>query len=207
MISDLTRDDLIIIIGGLKAEREDRRFENVKLRAHIGRLRERVDLANLTNTWLLEDITKLKQALRGESVTTTPRLLTKPVHMTTAKRAGFLRMSLKDVRDQGASLGNTLATRGMLTVCYHHWARVMLHANPAATARERKAEYWKGQPEFTIADLVMLTKIDVLKTPGIGRKTLNAIIDLLAKMGLGLGRSEEWIQEAYDEADRDADAA
>jgi DNA-directed RNA polymerase subunit alpha len=52
-----------------------------------------------------------------------------------------------------------------------------------------------------IGDLVQRTEVELLKTPNLGKKSLNEIKDVLAERGLSLGmKLENWPPESLQDA-------
>ena len=64
----------------------------------------------------------------------------------------------------------------------------------------RSANCLKAENIFLIGDLIQRTEVELLKTPNLGKKSLNEIKDVLATRGLSLGmRLENWPPENIDE--------
>ena len=65
----------------------------------------------------------------------------------------------------------------------------------------RSANCLKAENIYYIGDLVQRTETDLLKTPNLGRKSLNEIKDVLASRGLSLGTSlEDWPPASLERA-------
>jgi DNA-directed RNA polymerase subunit alpha len=63
----------------------------------------------------------------------------------------------------------------------------------------RSANCLKAENIYYIGDLVQRTETELLKTPNLGRKSLNEIKEVLASRGLTLGvRLENWPPQALD---------
>ena len=57
----------------------------------------------------------------------------------------------------------------------------------------RSANCLKAENIYYIGDLVQRTEVELLKTPNLGKKSLNEIKDVLASRGLSLGlRLDNW---------------
>ena len=57
----------------------------------------------------------------------------------------------------------------------------------------RSANCLKAESIFLIGDLIQRSEFDLLKTPNLGKKSLNEIKDVLASKGLSLGMVlENW---------------
>ena len=57
----------------------------------------------------------------------------------------------------------------------------------------RSTNCLKAESIFLIGDLLQRTEFDLLKTPNLGKKSLNEIKDVLAAKGLSLGTTlENW---------------
>lgn len=70
----------------------------------------------------------------------------------------------------------------------------------------RSANCLKNDAIVYIGDLVLKTEAEMLRTPNFGRKSLNEIKEVLAKMGLHLGMDvPEWPPENIDELARKVD--
>ena len=64
----------------------------------------------------------------------------------------------------------------------------------------RSANCLKAENIFLIGDLIQRTEVELLKTPNLGKKSLNEIKDVLATRGLSLGvRLENWPPENIQE--------
>lgn len=64
----------------------------------------------------------------------------------------------------------------------------------------RSANCLKAENIFLIGDLIQRTEVELLKTPNLGKKSLNEIKDVLATRGLSLGvRLEDWPPENIEE--------
>lgn len=64
----------------------------------------------------------------------------------------------------------------------------------------RSANCLKAENIFLIGDLIQRTEVELLKTPNLGKKSLNEIKDVLAARGLSLGvRLEDWPPENIEE--------
>ena len=64
----------------------------------------------------------------------------------------------------------------------------------------RSANCLKAENIFLIGDLIQRTEVELLKTPNLGKKSLNEIKDVLATRGLSLGvRLENWPPENINE--------
>ena len=64
----------------------------------------------------------------------------------------------------------------------------------------RSANCLKAENIFLIGDLIQRTEVELLKTPNLGKKSLNEIKDVLAPRGLSLGvRLENWPPENIQE--------
>lgn len=64
----------------------------------------------------------------------------------------------------------------------------------------RSANCLKAENIFLIGDLIQRTEVELLKTPNLGKKSLNEIKDVLATRGLSLGvRLESWPPENIQE--------
>ena len=55
----------------------------------------------------------------------------------------------------------------------------------------RSTNCLKGEDIYYIGDLVQRSEIDLLKTPNLGRKSLNEIKNMLSSRGLSLGMTVE----------------
>ncbi len=65
----------------------------------------------------------------------------------------------------------------------------------------RSANCLKAENIMFIGDLVQRTEVELLKTPNLGKKSLNEIKDVLAERGLSLGmKLENWPPESLDDA-------
>jgi DNA-directed RNA polymerase subunit alpha len=65
----------------------------------------------------------------------------------------------------------------------------------------RSANCLKAENIFLIGDLIQRTEVELLKTPNLGKKSLNEIKEVLASRGLSLGmRIENWPPEGLEEA-------
>jgi DNA-directed RNA polymerase subunit alpha len=68
----------------------------------------------------------------------------------------------------------------------------------------RSANCLKAENIFYIGDLVLRTEAELLKTPNLGKKSLNEIKDVLASRGLSLGlRLDSWPPANFREEDND----
>ena len=64
----------------------------------------------------------------------------------------------------------------------------------------RSANCLKGEQVFYIGDLIQRTENELLKTPNLGRKSLNEIKEVLAAHGLTLGmKLENWPPAGLDQ--------
>jgi DNA-directed RNA polymerase subunit alpha len=64
----------------------------------------------------------------------------------------------------------------------------------------RSANCLKAENIMFIGDLVQRTEVELLKTPNLGKKSLNEIKDVLAERGLSLGmKLEDWPPESLDD--------
>ena len=62
----------------------------------------------------------------------------------------------------------------------------------------RSANCLKAENIYYIGDLIQRTETELLKTPNLGRKSLNEIKEVLARRGLTLGaRLENWPPQAW----------
>lgn len=67
----------------------------------------------------------------------------------------------------------------------------------------RSANCLKAENIHCVGDLVQKTEVELLKTPNLGKKSLNEIKEVLAQHGLALGmRLENWPPRSYDDKDR-----
>lgn len=67
----------------------------------------------------------------------------------------------------------------------------------------RSANCLKAENIHCVGDLVQKTEVELLKTPNLGKKSLNEIKEVLAQHGLALGmRLENWPPRGYDDKDR-----
>ena len=67
----------------------------------------------------------------------------------------------------------------------------------------RSANCLKAENIHCVGDLVQKTEVELLKTPNLGKKSLNEIKEVLAQHGLALGmRLEHWPPRSYDDKDR-----
>jgi DNA-directed RNA polymerase subunit alpha len=65
----------------------------------------------------------------------------------------------------------------------------------------RSANCLKAENIMFIGDLVQRTEVELLKTPNLGKKSLNEIKDVLAERGLSLGmKLENWPPESLQDA-------
>ncbi len=65
----------------------------------------------------------------------------------------------------------------------------------------RSANCLKAENIFLIGDLIQRTEVELLKTPNLGKKSLNEIKEVLASRGLSLGmRIENWPPEGLEAA-------
>jgi DNA-directed RNA polymerase subunit alpha len=63
----------------------------------------------------------------------------------------------------------------------------------------RSANCLKAENIYYIGDLIQRTETELLKTPNLGRKSLNEIKEVLASRGLTLGaRLESWPPQGLD---------
>ena len=63
----------------------------------------------------------------------------------------------------------------------------------------RSANCLKAENIYYIGDLIQRTETELLKTPNLGRKSLNEIKEVLAARGLTLGmKLESWPPAGYD---------
>ena len=63
----------------------------------------------------------------------------------------------------------------------------------------RSANCLKAENIYYIGDLIQRTETELLKTPNLGRKSLNEIKEVLASRGLTLGaRLENWPPQGLD---------
>ena len=63
----------------------------------------------------------------------------------------------------------------------------------------RSANCQKAENIYYIGDLIQRTETELLKTPNLGRKSLNEIKEVLASRGLTLGgRLENWPPQGLD---------
>ena len=63
----------------------------------------------------------------------------------------------------------------------------------------RSANCLKAENIYYIGDLIQRTETELLKTPNLGRKSLNEIKEVLASRGLTLGaRLEDWPPQGLD---------
>ncbi|RZL01299.1 MAG: DNA-directed RNA polymerase subunit alpha, partial [Rubrivivax sp.] len=63
----------------------------------------------------------------------------------------------------------------------------------------RSANCLKAENIYYIGDLIQRTETELLKTPNLGRKSLNEIKEVLASRGLALGsRLESWPPQGLD---------
>ncbi len=64
----------------------------------------------------------------------------------------------------------------------------------------RSANCLKAENIMFIGDLVQRTEVELLKTPNLGKKSLNEIKDVLAERGLSLGmKLENWPPESLED--------
>ena len=69
----------------------------------------------------------------------------------------------------------------------------------------RSANCLKAENIYYIGDLIQRTENELLKTPNLGRKSLNEIKEVLAARGLTLGmKLENWPPAGLDKSERDA---
>lgn len=67
----------------------------------------------------------------------------------------------------------------------------------------RSANCLKAENIHWVGDLVQKTEVELLKTPNLGKKSLNEIKEVLAQHGLALGmRLENWPPRGFDDKDR-----
>jgi DNA-directed RNA polymerase subunit alpha len=67
----------------------------------------------------------------------------------------------------------------------------------------RSANCLKAESIHYVGDLVQKTEVELLKTPNLGKKSLNEIKEVLAQHGLQLGmRLENWPPAGLDDKDR-----
>lgn len=72
----------------------------------------------------------------------------------------------------------------------------------------RSANCLKAENIYYIGDLIQRTETELLKTPNLGRKSLNEIKEVLASRGLALGMElEDWPPAKLDEGTKEADHA
>ena len=68
----------------------------------------------------------------------------------------------------------------------------------------RSANCLKAENIYYIGDLIQRTETELLKTPNLGRKSLNEIKEVLASRGLTLGmRLENWPPHGLDKRSND----
>ena len=67
----------------------------------------------------------------------------------------------------------------------------------------RSANCLKAESIHYVGDLVQKTEVELLKTPNLGKKSLNEIKEVLAQHGLQLGmRLENWPPSSLEDRDR-----
>jgi DNA-directed RNA polymerase subunit alpha len=72
----------------------------------------------------------------------------------------------------------------------------------------RSANCLKAENIYYIGDLIQRTENELLKTPNLGRKSLNEIKEVLASRGLSLGMElEDWPPAKLDSAQEGEDHA
>jgi DNA-directed RNA polymerase subunit alpha len=79
------------------------------------------------------------------------------------------------------------------------WDPILLRPVDELELTVRSANCLKAENIYYIGDLIQRTETELLKTPNLGRKSLNEIKEVLASRGLTLGgRLENWPPQGLD---------
>jgi len=113
--------------------------------------------------------------------------------------AGLLRDQLSGIVDlEGGEEGRDIAEGGEPEV-----DPILLRPIDDLELTVRSANCLKAESIHYVGDLVQKTEVELLKTPNLGKKTLNEIKEVLAQHGLQLGmRLQNWPPAGLGEADR-----
>jgi DNA-directed RNA polymerase subunit alpha len=80
-----------------------------------------------------------------------------------------------------------------------HFDPILLRPVDELELTVRSANCLKAENIYYIGDLIQRTETELLKTPNLGRKSLNEIKEVLASRGLTLGaRLENWPPQGLD---------
>jgi DNA-directed RNA polymerase subunit alpha len=116
-------------------------------------------------------------------------------------------------QDPGRAAGGVRAARGQ---CEPGWLRgrgarapqfdpILLRPVDELELTVRSANCLKAENIYYIGDLIQRTENELLKTPNLGRKSLNEIKEVLASRGLTLGmKLENWPPPAWTSAEAPA---
>jgi DNA-directed RNA polymerase subunit alpha len=117
-----------------------------------------------------------------------------------------IRASAKILVEQLAGLRSTGRQRNLLTLIdapksksAQNFDPILLRPVDELELTVRSANCLKAENIYYIGDLIQRTETELLKTPNLGRKSLNEIKEVLASRGLALGsRLEAWPPQGLD---------
>jgi DNA-directed RNA polymerase alpha subunit len=110
-------------------------------------------------------------------------------------------------QDPGRAAGGVRAARGpgrrhlrrAAAQRQHAFDPILLRPVDELELTVRSANCLKAENIYYIGDLIQRTETELLKTPNLGRKSLNEIKEVLASRGLTLGaRLENWPPQGLD---------
>jgi len=97
---------------------------------------------------------------------------------------------------EGSEIGNVFDTPAKSA---QHFDPILLRPVDELELTVRSANCLKAENIYYIGDLIQRTETELLKTPNLGRKSLNEIKEVLASRGLALGsRLEAWPPQGLD---------
>jgi DNA-directed RNA polymerase subunit alpha len=95
--------------------------------------------------------------------------------------------------------GSEIAAFDAPTKSAQHFDPILLRPVDELELTVRSANCLKAENIYYIGDLIQRTETELLKTPNLGRKSLNEIKEVLASRGLALGsRLEAWPPQGLD---------